>query len=78
MDERELVSVALEYSDGTVVRPAKCAVFDCSEELESEEGFLLKCEMLNLGGRDLGQLCYGVLALGERLGLFSEHRKEDA
>lgn len=77
MDERELVSVTLEYSDGTVVRPVKCAVFDFSEELASEEGFQLHCEMLNMGGRDLGQLCFGAIALGEKLGLFSGIREGD-
>lgn len=73
MDDRELVSVTLEYSNGTVVRPTKCAVFDFTEEPASEEGVQLHCEMLNMTGK----VCYGALALGEKLGLFSEHREGD-
>lgn len=75
MDERELVSVTLEYSDGTVERPEKCACWTFGSE--TEEGMETTAVMLNMCGNDLKNLIWAVIAFGDKMGLFSGIREGD-
>lgn len=71
--ERELTGVVLEYSDGTVERPEKCACF----QFEPAEDDMISTvsSMLNMSGRDLANLVWAVMGLGERMGLFADNEE---
>ena len=73
MDDRELTGVVLEFSDGTVERPEKCACWTFGSE--TDDGMELTAVMLNMSGNDLKNLIWAAIAFGDKIGLFNDVQK---
>ena len=70
MGDRELIGVTLEFSDGTVQRPEKCACISISSESASKIDTTV--DALGFSRAELEYMIWALLQFGNSLGMFDE------
>lgn len=66
--EKDVIELSKTYNDGSMETVSKG--FLCTM-VDDEEGTGFTFDMCNISGEDLAAIVYGVLELGDRLGLFN-------